>query len=134
MKRLLLAALVVLLPAVAHAQTPASSYVLKFYNVGAPSPIQTETFAASTALCGQTKPAATSTVNPTRFFWDDPAGGGKVCILGESASGPLFSIPLGNYEGTVAAVNATASSAESNRAPFSRDAALPAPSNFAIVR
>lgn len=136
MKRVLFAVAAFFVASSVWAQSPATSYTTKFYNVGAPSPLQTETFVASTAVCNQAAPTGVSTVNPTRLVWTDPDPThiSKVCIATEQASGLLFSLPLGSFEATLSAVNAVGVSGESNRAPFSRDAALPAPTAFSLVR
>ncbi len=123
----------VLFAAPVLAQGP-TSYQASYYNAGAPAPIQTETFAATAAVCNQAPPAVTTTVNPTRVVFDDIANAGKVCILTEPAGGTLLSFPVGSYEGTLAAVNTAGASAESARAPFSRVALLSAPTNVKLVR
>lgn len=97
------------------------TYTLRTYAVGASSPLQTFAFVATSVVCNQTAPTSTSTVNPNKAFWDDPANTGKVCIWTDTGSGPLFSAPVGgSYEASITASNAAGESPESGRAPFSR--------------
>lgn len=131
--RLWLLVCLILVPISAAAQT-IDSYQAKYYNAGAPSPVQTESFPVSAASCNQAPPVITSTVNPSRVVWDDPANPGKVCIYSAAPSGPLFSIPVGNYEGTLTAINAAGASAESARVPFSRLAVPPVPTGVRVNR
>lgn len=128
---LVLVASLVARPAFAQA----TSYQANFYNVGASTPVQSETFAASAPVCNQAPPPATaSTVNPTRIVFDDKAVAGRVCIFSEATAGPLFSLPVGNYEGTVMAINAAGPGAESGRVPFSRLAPETALTNVRFAR
>ena len=115
---------------------PVTSYILRFYQAGAQAPVQQESFGSGSVLCGQAPlPPTLPTVNPTRASWTDPNGtNGQVCIYGEAQGGPLFSLPIGNYEATLTASNDAGSSPESARAVFSRVATLAAPSGFRIVR
>jgi hypothetical protein len=95
------------LPTVASAQTQTAaitSYLLKFYLSGAQSPVQQEAFGVASALCGQAPPAAGSTVNPTKAVWTDISNAALACIFTEAAGGPLRSLPVGNYEGTLTAI------------------------------
>lgn len=136
--RLAIAAFLILSGAGVHAQTP-DSYTFRAYGVGATQPIQTPfTFQAGAVACNQDPPAAPSTVNPTRFSWDDRVNAGKVCIWTDPGTGPLFSAPIGtipgSYEGTLTATANGLTSLESARAPFSRAAAPSAPGNFRIYR
>jgi hypothetical protein len=133
-KHLLYLVLAVLaLAARADAQTP-DSYVARYYNVGASAPVQTESLVATAIVCNQASPATVNTVNPTRIIWDDAAVAGRVCIYTAPTSGPLFSMPFGVYEATLAAVNAAGSGPESARSPFSRLAVLPAPTGVKVTR
>lgn len=134
MTRTLLVALVLLLIAAPLAAQTPDSYSAKYYAVGATVPVQTETFLPTAAICNQAAPTIANTVNPTRVVWDDPAVLGKVCIYTGSPTGPLFSMPAGNYEATLAAINAAGSSPESARSPFSRLAVLAAPTNVKAIR
>lgn len=132
----LLVALFALVASLAHAQAP-TSYQANYYNVGAPSPLQSETFAASSAVCNQAPIAAASTVNPSRVVLADTVNAGKICVISDPAGGTLVSLPVGtgtNYEGTLQAINAVGASAESARVPFSRGAAPPAPTGVLFVR
>ena len=84
---------------------------------------------------GQPAPAGdASTVNPTRLVWDDPDMAGMVCIYVAQAGDPLLTFPIGPYEATLVAINDIGPSMESNRAPFSRDAVLAAPTGFRILQ
>lgn len=134
MKKSLWTIACVLVPLSAFAQSAPSSYTVKFYNPGASQPVQQESFPATVVQCGQAKVAVTSTVNPTRFVWNDPADSTKDCIAPEVANGQLFSLPVGSYEGTLTAVNSIGGSAESNRAPFSVDAIPAVRTNFRVAR
>jgi hypothetical protein len=126
-----------LVASVASAQAP-TSYQANYYNVGAPSPLQSETFAASSAICNQAPISGASSVNPSRVVLNDTANAGKICVIADPAGGMLVSLPIGatgsNYEGTLVAINAVGASAESARAPFSRGAAPPAPTGVLFVR
>ena len=112
----------VALASVASAQS-ITDYAAKYYNVGAPAPVQTETFLAAAVSCNQVAPTNTNTVNPTRIYWDDPANTGKVCIYTPTSGAPLLSLPVGSFEGTLTANNQAGSSPESARVPFSKLAA-----------
>jgi hypothetical protein len=132
-----LALFVLLLAARVSAQPPAiDSYTLRTYNVGAPQPLQTFNFLVAATVCNQTPPPPTSsTVNPTRAVWDDPANAGKVCIWTDAGGGPLFSAPTGaSYEATLTAVNQGGESPETPRAPFARLAPPGGRTGFRVVR
>lgn len=137
--KLIVATVVLLLLALpARAQTP-DAYTFRAYTAGAAQPIIAPFVFASQAMqCNQAPLTNPSTVNPTRFAWDDTINAGKVCIWTDPGTGPLFSTPisttLGQYEGTLTATNTGGTSVESNRAPFSRAASLAAPSNFRVIR
>lgn len=114
-------ALLAALAAAVSAQTaPIDSYENRHYAAGAAAPTQTYTFPATATVCNQADPGSGVTVNPTRLIWDDPANPGRVCIHQFAAGSTLFSLPIGNYEGTLIAVNQGGASGESPRAPFSR--------------
>ncbi len=125
-------------PAAAQAQA-LTAIQANYYNAGAASPLQTETFAASAAVCNQTPPTNPSTINPTRAVYADPANSGKDCIITDPAGGTLLSLPLGgqggtNYEGTLTPINAVGPGPESARVPFSRGAAPAALTGVLFVR
>lgn len=133
-----LVALVLGSPRVTEAQTP-TSYQANYYNVGAATAVQTETFSAASAVCNQTPPAVTSTINPSRIVFTDPINAGKDCIITDPAGGTLVSLPIGatgsNYEGTLQAGNAIGLGPESSpRASFSRGAAPGALTGVLFVR
>jgi hypothetical protein len=110
------------------------SYQIKYYNVGAPAPLQQgDVFLAPAAVCNQTPPATINTVNPTRVIWDDPANVGKVCVYAVPTGGTLPSLPVGTYEGTLTAFNSIGQ-AESARAPFSRLSGPAAPTGLRVIR
>jgi hypothetical protein len=134
MKRLLLFMACMLFPLIVSAQT-VTSYQLKTYNVGAPSPIQTYTIQASSVTCNQTVAAGGSTANPSKAVWDDTVNVGKSCVWTDPGTGPLYSVPFGgNYEATLAAINSAGTSVESIRAPFSRPGAVPpAPAGLRFI-
>ena len=133
MKTGLLAFAFVALASVASAQS-ITDYSAKYYNVGAPAPVQTETFLAAAVSCNQVTPTNTNTVNPTRMYWDDPANVGKVCIYTPAAGAPLLSLPVGSFEGTLTANNAAGPSAESARVPFSKLAVPPVLTGLRFTR
>lgn len=134
MGRWLIVGALTLLPVCVTAQTP-TSYVLKIYNAGASSPVQTFTFQASATVCNQTPLTGTTTVNPNKVIWDDIANSGKDCVWTDPGTGPLFAVPTpGNYEGTLAASNTAGTSAESARSPFSRLALPTVPTGVGLVR
>lgn len=116
-----LIAVALLIPVGAYAQQP-TSFTAKYYNVGAAQPLQSDTFPVTDVVCNQAAPAAgASTVNPTRIVFADINNAGRVCIYTTAGGAQLRSLPVGgNYEGTLTAVNAAGSSAESARAGFSR--------------
>lgn len=138
MKAFLFTLAFVLLASFAFAQSP-DSYTFRAYAVGATQPIVSPfVFQAGAVQCNQPVPASPSTVNPTRLAWTDPGNPNLVCIWTDPGTGPLFSTPisttLGQYEGTLTATNTGGTSAESNRAPFSRVASLAAPTGFRVIR
>lgn len=98
------------------------SYVLRSYAVGAPAPTSTFTFLATTVTCNLAQPSGVlSNVNPTRVVWNDPSIAGRACVWTDPGTGPLFSLPIGNYEATLTAVNSVGASAEQvARIPFSK--------------
>lgn len=131
---LLVIGLLVGLSSTGWAQT-ADSYRLQYYNAGAPSPFQTDPFPATDVVCNQAPPPSFSTVNPNRVWWDDPSLPGRSCLWIPSPTANLFSVPVpGSYEGTLTAINVGGSSPESARVPFSRAAALPAPTGLSLGR
>lgn len=133
--RILIALLaVVLFPLLSFAQT-AENFQVKYFNAGAPQPLQqSDTFPATAVTCNQAPPTTVNTINPTRLVWSDPANAGRVCIYVTPATSSLQSFPFGSYEGVLVAINASGSSPDSNRAPFSRLAAPSAPTGFSFTR
>lgn len=132
------AALLVLLAASGVQAQAADSYVLRFYNIGATAPLVTnDAFPSTSVACNQPPPTATSTINPTRVVWDDPAIPGRVCIFLPSTSAGLFALPIpGDYEATLTFTDGTTSlsSPESARAPFTRRSLPPVRTGFKLVR
>lgn len=126
-----------LLPSVSYAQLPGvTGYEVRFYDFNAASPRQVEQFPADAATCNQapSSPNA-STVNPTKFEFDDAAATGRVCHIFEVLNtGALFSVPIGQqFQATILQRNAAGLSGESNRAPFSRLAPPPGVTGFRVV-
>ena len=130
---LLVALCVTLTPTGASAQA-VESYQLRHYAVGATEPVQTDAFAAAAASCDQPDHGPASTVNPTRVIFADPNNAGRFCIYQFATGSPLFSLPVGNYEGALVAINQGGASGESPRAPFSRLSAPPVPTAFRYGR
>jgi len=101
MKRVLLAVLFVSLASIAHAQAPnITGYSLETYGPGVTpatgQPIQSTPYTSAAVQCNQTAPTVPNTVaNPTRFFFDDAANPGKVCI-GSLTSTYLQALPNGS--------------------------------------
>lgn len=110
------------------------SYEIRYYAPGASAPTQSSTFAAAAATCNQPDPGPASSVNPTRAIWDDPNNAGRVCIQQFTAGDVLLSLPMGNYEAALVAVNQAGASGESPRGPFSRLALPPVPSGLRLGR
>lgn len=125
-------AAVLLVAAGAQAQTVIDSYDLKYFNAGATSPVQTESFPSTDAVCDQEDPSPGSSVNPTQVIWDDPDVAGRVCIRISSPGSVLPSLPIGNYDATLSAVNVAGASGDSNRAPFSVVGSPAAPSGLRL--
>lgn len=117
----------------ARAQT-VESYQIQHYAVGATAPVQTDTFPAAAASCDQPDPGPASTVNPTRVIFADPVNAGRFCVYAVASGSQLFSLPVGNYEGSLVAINQGGASGESSRAPFSRLNAPPVPTAFRFGR
>lgn len=112
-----------------------TSYQGNYYNIGAAQPLQqTDNFSAALAVCNQTPPvsAPANPVNPGKFLWDDIANVGKVCIFTILATGVLPSLPSGNYEATLTAINSVGR-AESTRVPFQRLLAPSAPTGVKVT-
>ena len=130
----LLFLLALALPASAQSSA-ATSFQIRYFNVGAPAPLQqSDTFLAQSISCNQTPPPPTqSTVNPTRAVWDDPDRTGRVCVYVAPSGSALLSFPVGAYEGSLVAINESGQS-ESARAPFSRVAPPAVKTGFRFVQ
>ena len=127
MKQLFLVVCLCVFTTNAYAQNPQNwtSGQIRYYNVGAPAPVQTETFLLAAVTCNlATRPGIqTDTVNPVRASWNDAANAGRFCAytLGTNPIGLLPSTPNGvNYEATIVLINAAGPSTESVRSPFSK--------------
>jgi hypothetical protein len=94
----------------------AQTYDLKVYQAGASAPQQS--YPLTNAVCDQADPGAGSTTNPTKVVWADPDRAGRACLYVGSATDPIFSRPIGSYEGTLTITTLAGTSAESARAPF----------------
>jgi hypothetical protein len=130
MKILLFTLAVIGISSVVQAQV--TSYEIHYYNTGATQPFQVNTLIGY--ACNQTPLTSTSSSNPTKIQWDDPAVAGKACIYTESPGGPLLSFPVGNYEAGLIAINSFGKSPESVHAPFVVGAVPVAPINLKIVK
>ena len=99
------------------------SYTLDTFAQGATSPMQSTPYQSTSIACNQVAPTVpTSVTNPTKFFFDDAANVGKVCI-GTLGGTWLQAIPNGpGYYVTLTQTdnigNTSARSAGSN--PFVR--------------
>lgn len=95
----------------------AQTYSLKIYAAGAIAPQQT--YNLTGVVCGQTAPpASASNVNPTKVVWTDPSNPALVCQFVQTSTDPIFSRPIGSYEGTLTLTTDAGTSPESARAPF----------------
>jgi hypothetical protein len=113
------------------AQSPATSYELRF----TPSTQSPFAFPATSVTCNLVpSPAGASTVNPDKIEWTDTANAGRVCRYVAQPGDSLLGLPLGAWSAKLVAINAVGPSAESNAAPFSRDAAQSAPSGLRVIR
>ena len=128
---------VAMMGVVLGAQAPTiDSYIVHFFAPGATAPMaQSESWAVGASVCDQ-PPQTGSTTNPTRYVWADPVNAGKDCVFTPSAVGTLPSLPIGNFEAVLRAVNLNGASDPSNKATFSKtDPRVPsAPTGFRIVR
>jgi len=124
-RTLLVSLLAVCLATPALAQTVAVSYDLVIYTPGSPT-AQTRNVLASGVACDQAAPTTMVTVNPTSWYWDDPARAGRVCKVDDTIR--LAALPDGSYNGTVIPVAEDGTRGlESASSPFSRLRALPPP-------
>jgi len=133
MTRRLLATLGLL--AACHADAGAQtieSYELRVYAPGATAPQFTTPFPASAVECNLPPTTSSTTTNPAKVVWTDPAAPTREChwLFGSV----LPSLPGGSYEGALVAVNAGGRSSESNRAPFVRLDAPAAPGGVRFSR
>ena len=100
------------------AQSP-NSYVLRIFPAGSGTAVNTNTVTPAELSCDQPTPTNTTNVNPTRWYWNDPAVAGRVCIYVNALQ--FENLADGQYEGTAQYVdNAGLESLESTRAAFSR--------------
>jgi hypothetical protein len=106
-----------LAPAPAAAQA-IEAYRVNYYFAGGVQPFQVWPFTAASVRCDQTPEGVPGLRNPIGIEWTDPDRPGRACQYDEIAGGPLFAMPIGNYELTLVAINAAGASGESNRAPF----------------
>lgn len=115
--RAMLILILVLAAAAPAAAQPITSYTLNIYAAGASAPQTSAPIALATLTCNQTAPTVPpgTVANPTRFFFDDPAATGKVCVYADAGAGPLLSLPFGatTYTARLVAVNSAGPSAES---------------------
>lgn len=98
MRKLLVVTAFLGFASVASAQAPnVTSYTQEVFAPGVStvtgSPMWTNVYTASAAVCNQTAPTVPpSVVNPTRVFFDDAANPGRVCIV-TLVSGLLAALP-----------------------------------------
>lgn len=131
-RRLIGVALGVLVGSVSLTAQGITSHTLRQYLVGAAQPVTTTVIPETAVTCNQTPPTGTSTLNPTKLVWDDPANAGKVCLYTDPGTGPLAATVYGALEGTLTNIAGTIEGVESNRAPFSRSPL--APTGFKAIR
>ena len=108
------------MPAVRSSAQSIDSYKLRFYNVGAASLISTPSvLQASRFSCNQPAPTG-PTVNPTKIVITDPSTSARCASYTDVTGRPLLSIPLGTFEGTIAAADSVAQleSPEGRSRPF----------------
>ena len=127
----------ILLASAAVLNAQASDYTLRIYPVKTPqatAPITPATLLSANVLCNQTAPVSTSTRNPNKAVWDDPANAGKVCVWTDPGTGPLLGTPTGfaALEATLTMIGGGAETDESNRAPFSKTP--PPPGRVRLVK
>lgn len=136
MRSILFTFLALLIAVPGLAQTPSvTGYEVRYYNPGATSPFQAQPIPAASTVCSATDPAPSgSSVNPDKVVWEDPNRGGQFCMYQAQAGDPLVAFPVGAYEATLVAISDAGTSAESNRAPFSRADAPSVPTGLRIVR
>ena len=122
MKKLFFALLLSIVSAnIASAQTPITSYNVKFYQPSTTTIVATFTIQAINVQCNQTIQLIVDNVNPTKIGWDDPVNTGKFCVYTDSGDGFLGAPnPSGNMELTVTAISGTIAGPESDRVPFTK--------------
>ena len=111
----------------AYAQvSPAASYDLKIYPAGS-STAQTRSVPEAAVLCAQVTGPTGIRLNPTTWFWPDPARAGQWCKVDDASR--FNALADGDYEGTVTPVNVqgTRGPESTPRAPFRRERLLPPP-------
>lgn len=142
-RRLLLAALVLaLFPLSAFAQDPpVTSYEFRIYSSAtATTPVTTNTYPATSATCGLTKPVnpgSAITSNPNIILFDDPAMPTRDCSISISTApttGPIATLPSGSYQGVLVAISSEGPSVESNRALFTRARVPAAVTGVRLIR
>lgn len=125
MRRLLLAGVLLLLPAAVQAQTNTG---VQLVISGGVSPV-TNVLPIGSIVCGQTaSPPGGTVLNPKNFEYKNVPTDTTVCRYTDPGNGPLLSLPFGGttYTATVAFVNAVGVGPVSNVSnPFSRPGTVP---------
>lgn len=106
----------VAVPVLAQTGVP-TSYTFKIFPAGSTTPVSTSTVPAANIQC-DLAPSSGSTLNPTRWRWNDLARTGRQCELQDATR--LAALPDGLYNGTIAASNADGVLGESPLLPFER--------------
>jgi hypothetical protein len=121
MKKILLVLL--LLPVITSAQVVIpTDYEFRITGVSS----STYTFPHANVVCNvQALPGAETTLNPRYIVWNDESNPGRYCVndTGQN-TGPLFGLPIGDFQASLVAVVATPTarleSQPSNTVSFSR--------------
>ena len=109
---------------------------VRIYAVNGVTPVTTFEIQRTGMICGQPKPTPVA-INPTKVYVQDPADTTTYCVWQEGPIGPLSELPLGAYQGTLAAVVGANLSAETARVNFVKEAdgeEIPVPGDFGFAR
>ena len=123
LKSLALVLAVLLLPALAHAQT-VTTYSVQAFAPGVPitgAPTAAQDYPIAAVTCNQTPPTdQADPVNPITAAVDDPQNAGKVCTWNIASFIAGLTPQAGDWNLTTTASNSAGSSARSAAHPFQR--------------